>query len=366
MGNGCVAATLNHLRTRSKNTAMFSRLTRRFLLLHLIAASVAIGSLTVARAAEQKQPGCVLPYPEATPACTTFRVRPQDQVWVLSSRHLGCASNAAAESLQTWQYEKGIWQPRTIAEFYATDSADVVTTMYIHGNRISAGQAHADGLAVYFQLVGKFDHLRAVRFVIYTWPSDQIKGQLKDVRVKADRADEEAFLVSRFLYKLNPEVPVGVVGYSYGARIILGGLHLLGGGAFCGRATEPGKGQPIRVALWAAAEHNDWPLPGRTHGQALGMADQWLITINGCDPALARYHVVDKCAQPTALGYAGLAGGLPPDLARRVQLLNVSHIVGGTHDMQAYLYAPSIAQATAKLVLWYGAEVSDRQPEPTK
>lgn len=348
---------------------MFSRLTRRFLLLHLIAACASC--LAVAQATEQKQPGCVLPYPditrpEVTPACTTFRVRPQDQVWVISSRHLGCASNAAAESLQTWQYEKGSWQPRTIAEFYATDSADVVTTLYIHGNRISAGQANGDGLAVYFQLVGKFDHLRAVRFVIYTWPSDQIKGQLKDVRVKADRADEEAFLVSRFLYKLNPDVPVGVVGYSYGARIILGGLHLLGGGAFCGRATEPGKGQPIRVALWAAAEHNDWPLPGRTHGQALGMADQWLITINGCDPALARYHVVDKCAQPTALGYAGLAGGLPPDLARRVQLLNVSHIVGGTHDMQAYLYAPSIAQATAKLVLWYGAEVSDRQPEPTK
>lgn len=326
-------------------------LNRRCLLLQLLA--VAIGSFFATSPCVAEQRSCVLPCPEAATPCAAFRVREQDQVWVVSSRHLGCATNAAAESLQAWQYEKGMWQPRPLAEFYATDSADVVTPMYVHGNRISAGQANTDGLEVYFQLVGKFDHVRPVRFVIYSWPSDQIKGPIQDIRVKAARADEEAFLVARFLGKMNPEAPVGAVGYSYGARIILGGLHLLGGGAFCGRATEPGKGQPIRVALWAAAEHNDWPLPGRAHGQALGMADKWLITINGCDPALARYHVVDKCAKPTALGYAGLAGGLPPDLARRVEQMNVSHIVGGTHDMRPYLYAPGVAQPTAKLVLWY-------------
>ncbi len=309
-----------------------------------------------------EQPACVQPCPAFTAPCAAFRVRAQDQIWVISSRHLACASNMAADALQAWQYEKGMWQPKPIAEFYATDSADVVTTAYIHGNRIDAGLANADGLAVYFQLIGKYDHLRAVRFVIYSWPSDQIKGPLKDIRSKADRADEEAFLMGRFLGKLNPDVPVGLIGFSYGSRIVLGGLHLLGGGRFCGRAIEPGKGQPIRVVLWAAAEHNDWPLPGHAHGQALGMADRWLITINGCDRALARYAAVDKCANPAALGYAGLAGGLPSDLARRVEFLNVSHIVGGSHEMQRYLYAPVIAQPTAKVVLWYGEEVT-RGPE---
>lgn len=336
---------------------MFSLLSRRtFLACWLTAVAGCVVAFTSASAVERS---CLLPCPDATEmpttkACSAFRVREQDQVWVISSRQIGCATNATADSLQVWQYEKGTWQPRKLAEFYATDSADVVTTMYIHGNRIDASQANADGLAVYFQFVGKFDHTRAVRFVIYSWPSDQIKGPLKDVRAKAARADEEAFLVSRFLYGINPEVPVGVVGYSYGARIILGGMHLLGGGSLCGRATEPGKGQPIRVALWAAAEHNEWPLPGHNHGQALGMADEWWITINGCDPALERYRFVDPCAQPTALGYAGLAGGLPKDLAPKVRQVNVSHIVGGTHEMSAYLYAPGIVAPTAKLVLWYG------------
>jgi hypothetical protein len=337
---------------------MFSILSRPSFLAGCFAAAL-IGCLAGTPSSRAAERTCLQPCPQPAAPCAAFRVRAQDQVWVISSRHLGCGTNAAAESLQVWQYEKGTWQPRKMAEFYATDSADVVTPIYIHGNRIDASQANADGLAVYFQLVGKYDHIRAVRFVIYSWPSDQIKGPLKDVRAKAARADEEAFLVSRFLHAMNKEVPVGVIGYSYGARIILGGLHLLGGGSFGGRATEPGKGQPIRVALWAAAEHNDWPLPGHAHGQALGMSDEWLITINGCDPALARYHFVDPCSQPTALGYVGLAGGLPTDLAAKVKQMNVSHIVGGTHEMQPYLYAPGIAQPTAKLVLWYGEENSE-------
>jgi hypothetical protein len=300
------------------------------------------------------KPVCVQPCPDLSSPCTAFRVREQDQVWLISSRHLGCATNASAESLQAFLYEKGTWQPKPIAEFYLTDSPDVVTTAYIHGNRIDANQASADGLAVYFQLVGKYDHTRAVRFIIYSWPSDQIKGPLKDVRSKAMRADKEAFLVAQFLQKLSPDVPVGLTGYSYGSRIILGSLHLLGGGEFCGRSVEPGKGQPIRVALWAAAEHNDWPLPGHAHGQALGMADHWYITINPCDPALARYSAVDKCAKPEALGYVGLAGGLPADLARRVEFMNVSNVVGASHDMERYLYSPMITEQTAKVVLWYG------------
>lgn len=303
---------------------------------------------------------CVQPCPEFTAPCAAFRVREQDQIWLISSRHLGCATNATAESLQAYLYENGTWQPKPIAEFYLTDSPDVVTTAYIHGNRIDANQATADGLAVYFQLIGKYDHTRAVRFVIYSWPSDQIKGPLKDIRTKAARADEEAFLVARFLHKLKPEVPVGLVGFSYGSRIVIGSLHLLGGGEFCGRGTEPGKGQPIRVALWAAAEHNDWPLPGHAHGQALGMAEHWFITINTCDPALARYGAVDKCGDPVALGYAGLAGGLPPDLARRVEFMNVSGIVGASHDMERYLYSPVIAGRTAKVVLWYDLSATGR------
>ena len=49
---------------------------------------------------------------------------------------LGLPGSKYQPTLQVWRYEKGMWQPRTEAEFYAEDSADLVTPFYIHGNRI--------------------------------------------------------------------------------------------------------------------------------------------------------------------------------------------------------------------------------------
>src|SRR5262245_58319565 len=70
-------------------------------------------------------------------ACPTFRVREQDQIWMVSTRHLGCPSGGKSDpALQVWRYQNGWWQPASEAEFYATDSADIVTPIYVHGNQI--------------------------------------------------------------------------------------------------------------------------------------------------------------------------------------------------------------------------------------
>ncbi len=293
--------------------------------------------------------------------CPTFRVRPQDQIWVVSTRHLGCPySDKQEPNWQLWRYEKGWWQPRTAAEFYAQDSADLVTPFYIHGNRVEAGQANSDGLDVYFQLVGKLDEEPPVRFVIWSWPSSQIKGQLKDVRAKADRSDVDAYYLGRFLAEMKPEVKVGLVGYSYGARIVSGALHLLGDGTLLGWQLLPGQRPQIRVALWAAAEHSHWYIPGNFHGRAPAMADAWFVTVNPCDPVLARYHMLDKCSCPSAVGYAGIYGRnlLPADVNARIEEVNVSNIVGGTHDMHAYLYSLYVQGRTRQYVLWHELEIT--------
>src|SRR6185369_5502775 len=58
--------------------------------------------------------------------CRTFRVREQDQVWLVSTRHLGCYMGGKNwPTYQIWQYVKGTWQPRTEAEFFAADSAEL-------------------------------------------------------------------------------------------------------------------------------------------------------------------------------------------------------------------------------------------------
>jgi hypothetical protein len=118
---------------------------------------------------------------------------------------------------------------------------------------------------------------------------------------------------------------------------------------------EPGPRPRFRVSLWAAGEHNYWLLPGEYHERALAQAERWFITVNCCDPALARYRFVDPCSHPAALGFTGLYGRslLPRDLDERVEEVNVSNIVGGTHDMNAYLYSLYIQERTREYVLWH-------------
>jgi hypothetical protein len=288
--------------------------------------------------------------------CRTFRVRDQDQVWLISTRHLGCCMGGKNwPTYQIWLYEKGTWQPRTEAEFFAADSAEIVTPMYVHGNRLTAGEASSYGLSFYFEFVGKFDHEPPVRFVIWSWPSDEIKGQLKDVRAKADRSDYEAYYLACFLARMKPEVHVGLLGYSFGARIVSGALHLLNGGAICGQMVSAGDHPQFRVALWAAAEHNYWYQPGQFHGRAPAAADAWFITINCCDPVLARYRFLDKCSDADAVGYSGIYGRnlLPPDVNSRIEERNVTNIVGGTHDWRAYLYSQWIQDHTRDYILWH-------------
>jgi len=315
-------------------------------------------------AAQPEKSATQAPDLPASKTCLTFRVRPQDQVWLVSTRGLGCPSGKEDPAWQLWQYEKAMWQPRTAAQFYAADSPDLVTPFYIHGNRIDPDLASSDGLATYFQLAGKLDEEPPVRFVIWTWPSSQIKGPLNDIRSKAARSDVEAYYLARFLAGMQPEVRTGLIGFSYGARITCGALHLLGGGSQIGLSLPPGPRPRARVVLWAAGEHNHWLLPGHYHGEALKQAERWLITQNCCDPALARYRFVDPCSDAVALGYSGLYGRnlLPADLDARIEEVNVSNLVGSTHDNDDYLYSLYIQNRTRDYALWH--ELPELKPQP--
>src|SRR4029453_644649 len=102
--------------------------------------------LTIAAAgvlvAADRQEAAANQSPSSAGECQTFRVRNQDQIWLVSTRHLGCPPGGKYEpAFQVWRYEKGIWQPRSEADFFAEDAAGLVTPLYIHGNQIDAGLA---------------------------------------------------------------------------------------------------------------------------------------------------------------------------------------------------------------------------------
>jgi hypothetical protein len=288
--------------------------------------------------------------------CQTFRVRPQDQIWLVSTRHLGCPGPGQyAPALQVWRYASGVWLPSSEVEFYANDSTDVVTPIYVHGNLIDANLAASYGMSVYFEFMGKLDTEPPARFVIWSWPSDQIRGPLRDVRAKADRSDVDAFYLGRFLAGIRSDVRVGVLGYSFGARIVSGAMELLAGGQMFGLCLPHAPRPQVRVAMWAAAEHSFWYQPGQCHGRALAAADAWFITLNYCDPILSRYRWIDRCSRPEAVGHSGIYGRnmLPPDVNARIEEVNVSNIVGDEHNWRPYLYSPYIQDRTRDYILWH-------------
>jgi hypothetical protein len=148
-------------------------------------------------------------------------------------------------------------------------------------------------------------------------------------------------------------------------------MHVVNGGAIFGYIAPATTQARFRVAMWAAAEHNHWYLPGQFHGQALAAAEAWFSAINCCDPVLARYRFIDACDDPSAVGYAGIYGRnlLPPDVNSRIEEVNVSNIVGNEHHWRPYLYSRYIQDRTRDYVMWHPlatGEVQEKTGEVAK
>ena len=83
----------------------------------------------------------------------------------------------------------------------------------------------------------------------------------------------------------------------------------------------------------------------------MAAAEAWFITINHCDPVLSRYRFLEECGDPVAVGYAGIYGRnlLPADVNERIEEVNVTNIVGGTHEMSAVSVLAVYSGADARL-----------------
>ncbi|MEO8495248.1 MAG: hypothetical protein ABI614_09270 [Planctomycetota bacterium] len=266
-----------------------------------------------------------------------------DDVWLISTRHLGCPSwdKTQAVDLQVKHYGgEGIgWLEASLDEFLASSDPAQPTMIYVHGNRVDWSESIKRGWHVRNSVLGG-SQVEPIRFVIWTWPSDQIHGQIRDVRAKAARTNGEGYYLAWLISQLDPATPVSIVGYSFGARVATGAVHLLGGGELAGRSLPPGQPPRVRVALLAAAVHNYWLQPGGCHDSALSQMDRLLIQYNSRDFYLKRYGCIEKHAHPNALGYTGMcvdqSGGV------RIDQWDVCGIVGKSHAQIDYMNSPTL------------------------
>jgi len=287
-----------------------------------------------------------------------------DQLWLISTRRTPICDPAGAKDIRLdyWHLDDdNRWLPADREAFLAADDPAVPTSFFIHGNRVDRDDAVRSGWKVYRRLHEQAAG-RRLRFVIWSWPADRVRGRnRRDVRVKAARSDVQGHYLARCVNRIDPGVPLSMVGYSFGARVITGALHMLGGGRLAGRSLPEAAARqaPVRVVLVAAALDADWLLPGRYNGLALGQLDRMLITQNACDPVLKRYPLMYCIRGPQALGYTGPAclAQLGPD-RKKIELLRLGCSVGKAHKWNCYLSAPSLRRRLA----WY-AFVEPPEPD---
>ncbi len=264
-----------------------------------------------------------------------YQSRACDQIWLISTRQLGCGiCLEGAPGLRFWRFENNAWAPADLKSFLADDDPHVPTDFYIHGNSNTAEDANDHGFVVYDQLTAGVPTNLPVRFVIWSWPTDPGRHPVQLIREHACRSDTDAWYLGWLLSQMDRRVPIGLAGYSFGARVATGAIHLMGGGPLLGstlgldpKAPPP----PIRAVLAAAAEDEGWLRPNAPNNMTIPTLDRMLLLNNSCDSSLKHYPLMDRCTRASALGYVGLATNDP-----KIDQCDVCCTVGEEHNWANY------------------------------
>lgn len=275
-----------------------------------------------------------------------YGVRPTDEVIEVNVRPACCSTDAAtlAAKMIVREYvvsdEEGNrqWVDSDLSRLTTAPGEDMVTVFHVHGNKVDPGMARDRALRVYRQLIHRATDDRPMRFVIFSWPATEIDGLLYDFRVKAARTQPVGWQLAWILNQMPPEAPISLIGYSYGARIVGGALHVRAGGDLSGRSlpdAAPDKHRPLRVLFIAAATHSCWFGPHGYHRLAMSQIEHLVMLNNHLDPAMRFYALVPKNCNPQAMGLRG-----PTSLARgdrkKIECYDCANCVGRSHDLFKY------------------------------
>jgi hypothetical protein len=283
----------------------------------------------------------------STPFCAGgLTLREGDQLWMVSCRGMGCRRPSQfVGNLKYSVYTPELgWQPSTRNAFFANRVPQVQTTFFAHGNQIDNSEAQRVAINVYRSLADAAPPDQSLHFVLWSWPSERTSGGLlADVRTKAQRTPAAGYYLGWLVDQFPADSRITLIGYSFGARIVTGALHLVGGGRLAGDLLLDPKKQrkPVGAILMAAAVDDTWLRPGMPHGLATTQVDRLLFINNSADSALRHYHLLYGLRHTAdamgTYGPAGYAGG-----AFVIDKFDAACIVGKEHDWKLYFGSPTI------------------------
>lgn len=232
------------------------------------------------------------------------------------------------------------WERSDLGSLLAEPAQPLV--IFVHGNRYEAADAKAQGLRLARRLADRPPAGPAPRLLIFSWPSQKQGLLLKDGRRKYDRAYADGHYLAWLLGQLEPDRPVAVVGYSFGALVAAEAFvdldELAPGGVPW--ADRPGRTQLVFVA---PALRGDALAPRGPFRETLAGLDRLTLLINSRDEALRFFPLLEPGVKLPALGFVGMPRGwLPPEL--EYDATDAAGIVGKLHTMRRYLDSRSLSE----------------------
>lgn len=271
-------------------------------------------------------------------------------VWVASTRGLPgvCALPADAKlAIERLVVAGGSrrWERGDLPGLLAAAGKPLV--FFVHGNRYDPADAKAQGLALARRLAAARSG-EAPRLVILSWPSQQQGVLLKDGRRKYERAYADGRYLAWLLGQVEPEQPVAIIGYSFGALVAAEAIDEVtaqdipsAGGIRW--ADRPGR---THLVLVAPALRADALAPrGRFYRSVAGV-DRITLLINSRDEALRFFPLLEPEAKAPALGFVGMPRRwLPAEF--EYDAVDAAGIVGKFHTLRRYLDSRSLAERIA-------------------
>jgi pimeloyl-ACP methyl ester carboxylesterase len=289
---------------------------------------------------------------------------PASELWELSTRHLscslGCLSDPPRFEVHRWggcRWEEG--ELDEVFQASAICGENPLTILYVHGNWMERSNALQR-----VRIVDQYIRRRATepyRLIMLSWPSQHDAGLVKEVRDNALCADLQSHYLGWVLRKLQQQGVgrIALLGFSFGARTVVGAIHLDAGGSVfqrplpastTGVKTATVVAEPVtldyrptyRVSLVAPAVDRNWLEPCGRYAQAMSRVEHLVNLYNSRDPILRRFRFIDNISRPIAAGFAGLEAVSDPPSTQplhghgRIEQYDCQQAIGGTHNELSY------------------------------
>ena len=272
------------------------------------------------------------------------RLKNGDELWLVSSRCLPdlekCTTIQPVQfTVSRFQCGSG-WSRSDEAQLADSFQSQpfMRTVVYAHGNWMTADNTVGRGSYIYNRVSERANE--PVRFIIYSWPSQRDGGPLRDIYDKVDRSNTDTYYFAQLLSRIPETSPLGLLGFSFGGRVVSGGLHLVAGGTLEGRTAPTWSAQrQVRVSFVAPAFDRTWLTANKEYGMALQNVDKLVNIYNSRDPVLRRFRFIDRVTTPIAAGFSGLAdprATQPLQADARIAQYDCGEIVGSSHDEMNY------------------------------